>query len=221
MYIKRHGSQGRVVFKKNANILREKFRLKSDADVILVLRSFPNCTVEEKQDKDAHSVTALTVTFTNWNKYQGDNSLERVRRFRERVTPKKRREEKRREESKTETANAVSSSAAPRSGTAAKEWPESDLWIPKFLETQTSVNLPPAHLKALQNPDFWERTSEACGGIDLALLQVEFAKMGNWLIDHPSRVPTAKGIRRFVSGWLERTYEKERRYGGQRQTTLR
>ena len=120
-------------------------------------------------------------------------------------------------ESKTETVSTSSAEPAKTAGSTAKEWEESDLWLKSFLETQTLANLPQAHRQALLNPEFWERTSEACGGIDLALLQAEFAKMGNWLTDNPSRKPTPRGIRRFVSGWLERAYERERRYGNQKQ----
>ncbi len=89
-------------------------------------------------------------------------------------------------------------------------WPEESRFVESFLKTQTLLKVSAAQQQALLSPDFWERTSEACGGIDLPLLTAEFAKMGNWIEDHPARAPTPRGIRRFVSGWLSRKYEKER-----------
>lgn len=91
MYIKRHGERGMVSFKKNASILRDKFRVSCDDDVISVLERLPNLGVQKRDG-------VLTVTFRNWHKYQVDSSAERMRKLRSGVTPKKRREEKRKEE---------------------------------------------------------------------------------------------------------------------------
>lgn len=97
-------------------------------------------------------------------------------------------------------------------------WPESDLWILRFLETQSLLALPAS---ALKDPKWWEQVSYATNGIDLQFLEKEFAKMGAWVGENPARKPTKDaGWKRFVRGWLERSYEKERRFsnGSQRQT---
>lgn len=107
------------------------------------------------------------------------------------------------------------------SGLTEREWPIESQFVKRFLEKQNLANLSPDHQKALLNPDFWESTSKACCGIDLQMLETEFAKMGIWLMDNPSRRPTPRGIRRFVSSWLIRAYEKERRYGVPRQAAGR
>jgi len=52
----------------------------------------PNVNLE-LQNSSVTGVTNATVTFYNWHRFQGDNSAHRVRKFRENVTAKKRREE--------------------------------------------------------------------------------------------------------------------------------
>lgn len=94
MYLKKHGSSGVIELKPPCLPLQQKFRLSSFDDVINVIRKFPNCNVT--------GVTNATVTWNNWQRYQGDNSTERTRRWRERVTPKKRREEIRRDKIRRE-----------------------------------------------------------------------------------------------------------------------
>ena len=118
------------------------------------------------------------------------------------------------------SVNTFSAEPAKPAGLRGEAWPPEMLFVKTFLDTQQLVNLSPDHQQALLNPAFWERTSIACGGIDLALLQTEFAKMGNWLADHKGRQPTPKGFPRFVAGWLERAYEKERRYGVPKQAAF-
>lgn len=86
-YMKEHGTAGTVTIQSPARTLCAMFQA-PDFDALLeCIKRLPNVTVT--------GVTIATVTFRNWQKYQGDNSADRVRRFRERVTPKKRREEKR------------------------------------------------------------------------------------------------------------------------------
>lgn len=56
----------------------------------------PGLEVCESRGQDTVTgVTNATVTWKNWQRYQGDNSSERVRKFRANETAKKRREEKR------------------------------------------------------------------------------------------------------------------------------
>ena len=130
MYIKRHGTSGTVTFRKSAEIQRQKFCVKTDADVISVLKRLPNCSFQEHENSTVTGVTILTVTFTNWHKYQGDNSLERVRRFRARVTPKKRREEKRKNGpalSEPVTDRGVEKCASSNASGSEQPQPEMDL----------------------------------------------------------------------------------------------
>jgi hypothetical protein len=97
-YLKKHGNSGMTCLSKPASALQKKLMLQSYETLIEVLKRMPGYDIEEKQNPIVTSVTILTVTAKNWLKYQGDNSLSRVRKFRANVTLKKRREEKREEE---------------------------------------------------------------------------------------------------------------------------
>ena len=117
MYIKAHGTEGTLKVNAPAMPLQHKFRCNSFENVCEILKHFPNCAVTT-------DVTSVTVTWQNWKKYQGDNSSERVARFRSRVTvdvtPKKRREEKRRDkEEKIGKKNVLP---------AVPEWIPSEAW---------------------------------------------------------------------------------------------
>ena len=90
LYLKKHGTGGVVELKPPCLALQNKFKVASFYDVLTVLQMFPNCSVTGE--------TNVIVTWKNWSKYQGDNSTSRVRKWRENVTAKKRREEKREEE---------------------------------------------------------------------------------------------------------------------------
>jgi len=114
-----------------------------------------------------------------------------------------------------------SSSSSPSSSPSSKKlaaataerWAPEAEFVKSFLKTQESLKLTPEHLAALNEPAFWERTSVACNGINLPMLQAEFAKMGNWVADNPARAPTPRGVRRFVADWLNREAEHRRRRG--------
>lgn len=97
-YLKENGNNGMICLAKPADPLRRHMEFDSYEALVSVLRKFPNCIIEEKQKNSVTDVTILTVTWLNWRKYQGDFSGDRVRKFRQNVTPKKRREEKRGEE---------------------------------------------------------------------------------------------------------------------------
>lgn len=86
--LKVHGNEGSMTVVPPARALQETFRVESYDAVLGVLHRFPNCDIIMSR-----SVTNATVTWRNWPKYQSDNSAERTRKWRERVTPKKRREE--------------------------------------------------------------------------------------------------------------------------------
>lgn len=104
-----------------------------------------------------------------------------------------------------------SSSELPKSAPSEAEVWGKDLWLVQFLKEQTAFN--GQHLPTLIDHSFWCDVSEVVNGVNQRFLTQEFAKMGLWLRDHPQRHPTVRGARRFVAGWLERAYEKERRYG--------
>ncbi len=53
-------------------------------------------------------------------------------------------------------------------------------------------------------------------GIDV---EAELRKAGQWLLDNPSRRKTAKGMHRFLSGWLSRTKPEDRGQIGTRELT--
>jgi len=95
-------------------------------------------------------------------------------------------------------------------GESEGDWSDSP-WLLKFLKEQTTFI--GDRLPRLLNHDYWADVSEVVNGLTQEFVSREFAKMGVWLRDNPARAPTAKGVRRFVSGWLERAYEKQRRFG--------
>lgn len=108
-YLKKHGKDGKIRLRGPATAVINLLRVNTIFDAIGMIKSFPNYAVEEMKSVTAN-VTDEFVTFNiqclNWNKYQGDFSGDRVRRYRRRVTAnvtaqeEKRRdvEEKRREE---------------------------------------------------------------------------------------------------------------------------
>ncbi len=97
IYMKTHGTEGTVKLQAPGKAVKDLFRVESFEEVVRIIESFPNCHVQTQVLAAVTGVTGATVTWRNWLKYQGDNSAERVRAFRDRVTPKKRREEIRRE----------------------------------------------------------------------------------------------------------------------------
>ena len=108
VYLKLHGKNGRLEIRSPALPLQELLRLKSFQDVVSMLQSFPHCTAKSV----TNSPVTLVVVWENWQRYQGDYSGDRVRKWRREhkrssnamVTPKEEKrsrrevEEKRREE---------------------------------------------------------------------------------------------------------------------------
>ena len=102
-----------------------------------------------------------------------------------------------------------------KSAAPAKEkvWSEDDQWLKKFLDTQTLVSAP---REAFDDPAWWEKVAETTNGISVPFLTTEFAKIGAWLMENPSRTPIkTSGWRRFTRGWLERAADKRRLNGHQ------
>jgi len=93
-YIKRHGTNGVITLTTPSRTLCAMLQVKDFNSLIEVIKRINLCDLEA-QKSTVTGVTIATVTFRNWQKYQGDNSISRVRRFRQRVTVKKRGEEKR------------------------------------------------------------------------------------------------------------------------------
>lgn len=102
IYLKTHGTNGAVSLVEPALPVQQMFRVTSFSCVLDVLKRFPNCAL--------HPVTNSTVSYrvewSNWAKYQGDFSTDRVKRHREKIRKvkrsKKRGEEKRREKKRKE-----------------------------------------------------------------------------------------------------------------------
>lgn len=82
-------------------------------------------------------------------------------------------------------------------------------WLSSFLKEQTAFN--GNLLPRLIHHDFWADVGDACNGIDVGFLRVEFAQMAIWLRENPRKAPTPKGVRQFVAGWLLRAADKRGR----------
>ena len=87
--VKEQGTEGAIVLFPPAKPLCLQLGVKDFSALIRAIRRLPHLTVSGE--------TNATVTFSNWLKYQGDFSTNRVRRYRQRETAKKRRDEKREE----------------------------------------------------------------------------------------------------------------------------
>ncbi len=107
-FIKRQGQTGSIVLAPPARALCATFQVPDFNALIAAISRLPNVIVTA-----VSSETNATVTIKNWLKYQGDYSTERVRKFRARETPKKRREEMRVEEIKTGTALSRAATVVP------------------------------------------------------------------------------------------------------------
>lgn len=107
LYIKRHGTGGRIELAPPARVLCSLLQVPNYQSLCEIIATLPNVTIQvsdtqEGENEALHHVTNAIVTYENWQHYQRDNSIERVRKFRERVTHKKREEEMRREEMRRE-----------------------------------------------------------------------------------------------------------------------
>jgi len=65
-------------------------------------------------------------------------------------------------------------------------------------------------LAALNDNDWWNDLSYTCNNPTNQWLEREFAKMHAWLRENPTKRPATRW-KTFVRGWLERSYEKERK----------
>ena len=174
IYMKVHGTNGIVTLQPPMTPLCRLFRFERYEDVISTIRKFPNCSVST----ETNSAVTFHVKWENWQKYQGDFSTDRVRKWRKekrlRVTSKKRGEEKRGEvvppTLQPPEINELEENGKPASRKDADE---------KFLAAL--------------------RGNLAYKGIDL---DKELARMDGWL-----STPAGKGrqkTRRFIVNWLNR-----------------
>ncbi len=215
VYVKAHGTDGSIRLVPPCRVLLVHLELMSFKDLIACISSFPN--VEISRDDHVRNGDDVTITakIRNWRKYQIDSSAERQRRYRHRqafgVTTKKRREEKRREEKRDIQSPQKETSPNQKTDSGIPAWPAEDLWLEEFLKTQKLAPVPEG---TLFDHAWWEQTSISSGGLDQPTLEREFAKIGAWCKENPSRVPrpTEKSWKRFVRGWLERSYDHERRF---------
>ena len=131
-YLKLHGEDGRLSIKSPAQALQILFRVPSFDGVVKVLESFPNCHLRVSgvtAPTSLHSEALIRVEWSNWQKYQIDDSADRVRKWREKkraavtgdsvspVTPieekRSRRDEKRRDETRREVKKSQQHPSAP------------------------------------------------------------------------------------------------------------
>ena len=193
VYLKKHGTDGSVVLHPPCPVLQQRFRVLDFAGVLGVISRFPNCTVTGE--------TNVTVTWRNWLKFQGDFSGDRVTRFRQRVTAKKRREEKRRDETRRESKD-VGTEPAP---TLAVPLPANlQGWL---LDTR---NLKP--LADNGSGTWWVTLEKAYDQYPWLFFEDEIRKADAWLESNPARRPTPKGLKRFMRSWFERAVEMGRRH---------
>lgn len=119
--------------------------------------------------------------------------------------------------SKQEQIATQSSARQNSNGANSDAWKsdETSVALLEFLKNQKFVDFDLEGSKLLDH-GWWEATAEACAGVEIETLSAEFARMGAWLSENPSRRPTPKGTRRFVRTWLERAHERERRFNAQK-----
>jgi len=106
------------------------------------------------------------------------------------------------------------SSAEPekkRSGSTVKEFPDQWKWLENLVSKQNG-GFPKERFLDFA---WWDAVSYTCGGLSQDFLEREFAGIRRWIMDNPQREPTPRGYRKFVAGWLARSYEKERRFNAQ------
>jgi hypothetical protein len=116
---------------------------------------------------------------------------------------------KRRIYQKSDIRSQISDKESHKNDSCAKpEFPPDWQWLKTFVLSQNGTFPKDRFL----DWPWWDAVSETCGGLDQAWLETQFAGIKRWILDNPTRTPTPKGYRRFVASWLQRSYERERRY---------
>ena len=99
-FIKVHGEGGIIHLKSPSRTLCAKLQVGTFEDLLEHVSCMPGVMLERREKRDATGVTSATVTYKNWNKYQGDFSRDRMAKLR--LVRRSRGEEKRREEKRGE-----------------------------------------------------------------------------------------------------------------------
>lgn len=171
--------------------------------------------IEKSTTKSTSRFSYLTIC--NYDKFQ-ENGNQSNSLTNKRLTSKQQAANNKQElinTNKNEKEEDSSSAEVEKkhSTSTAEEWPDAGDEVSKnlkdFLLRQTYFK--GDYLKQLMHLKWWDAVSETINGLEFKQLDIEFARMSRWIIENPKRTPTVKGFRRFVSGWLERGYEKERR----------
>lgn len=126
--------------------------------------------------------------------------------------------EKEKEKEKDTDSNAthyspgVADHAVGNGHSKPQAWPEGKgEWLRDFLTTCDVIPFPRDHLIDFS---WWFDVSKSINGLpNTDYLTRQFSRMSAWLAENPKRRPAGKSAstKRFVRGWLERDYEKERR----------
>ena len=97
-YVKRHGTAGKLILEAPARALAGAFQVGSFETLCAAISRLPHVDITTVTCE-----TVASVTFHNWERFQGDNSTHRVRKFRHHVTSANGGEEKRIEENRSTT----------------------------------------------------------------------------------------------------------------------
>lgn len=192
-FMKRHGVAGSVTIDPPARALCAMFQVPDFDTLIACFRVLPGVYLRRAQSPVSLETNA-TVSFANWQRYQGDLSTHRVKRFRQMKRSRgeeKRREEKRREEkSGGAPAAAVSPSSDP-----AIEFKVND-------EIKAALKQAPrlGAIPRLWSVEFWRAEIRANGAADMP---TEILKAEAWMAANPHKAPR-KDLARFLHNWLSR-----------------
>lgn len=188
-FMKRHGTTGEIELRPPARGLCASLQLADFDALAACFTRFPHVTMR-RDNSPVSSETTLTVSFTNWPKYQGDFSTPRVKRFRAMKRPRgeeKRREERRREEKRTPPL----SPPQPISSFQLRG---------PLLEALEKAPV----LGRLRGTAWWQAEVRANPGVDFAR---EVLKAEAWMQANPAKAPK-RDFRRFLHTWLARAYRE-------------
>ena len=88
------------------------------------------------------------------------------------------------------------------------DWPDEGKALYAWLATQDVLT----RVQAPLHFAWWAKLTYVIGFPSVSWLSKEFAKMELWLSENPKRKPRPAGTSAFLRHWLERSYDKERRY---------
>jgi hypothetical protein len=208
-YIKEHGRSGKIKLKSPSKTICSALQVSTYDDLINKLKILPNITVQNTCENETLACVSHFIEFDNWRKYQENLSTDRVHKFRQNETHKKRGEEKRIRREKEENKLLMQSAEeiSPSAG-----WKDEDLWLFEFLKNRDLFGKHGYCVDGILDYTYWDNVSQIVHGLSKEFLEPEFARMSTWFDDNPSRKPTQRGLRKFIKSWIERAHEKERRF---------